>query len=134
MSFIYNYFTNGNATPAEIENAAVVKAMVKDRKSTLKTEYKQIETEYKQTIKDAEAEYERIKKQAKEDMYRNVLNSVQIEVDAIVATDAYANSDVKTKAKIEGFRAWMTGASSSCINNEAQSEYPIEKKPELISV
>ncbi|KAG0001798.1 hypothetical protein BGZ80_003979 [Entomortierella chlamydospora] len=133
MSFIYNYFTNGNATPAELENTAALKAMIKDRKSVLKTEHKQCEGEYKQAVKDAEAEYERSKRQAKENMYRNILHAAQTEVDAIMATDVFANSDAKTRAKIEGFRAWMTTASTSCIGEEPLPSYPVEKKPELIA-
>ncbi|KAF9162984.1 hypothetical protein BGX20_001508 [Mortierella sp. AD010] len=132
MSFIYNYFTSGNATPAELDNTAALKAMIKDRRSFLKIGHKQCKAEYKQAIKDAEAEYERSKRQAKENMYCNMLHAAQTEVNAIMAKDVYASSDAKTRAKIEGFRAWMATASTSCIGEESLPSYPVEKKPDLI--
>ncbi|KAF9436774.1 hypothetical protein BGZ76_003005 [Entomortierella beljakovae] len=145
MSFIYNYFTSNNASPEELENAAAVKAMLKDRKAMLKTECKQYESEYKKTLKDAEAEYERAKMQAKETLYKNIIDAVQVEFDGIMATDAYINSDPKTKSKIEGFKSWMTCAATSsthCCKSAAASDgkvdlppsYTDEKKPELISI
>ncbi|KAG0003391.1 hypothetical protein BGZ65_001747, partial [Modicella reniformis] len=96
---------NDNFSPAERENAAALKAMINDYKSALKTEYKQYEyeSEYKQTVKDAEATYQRAKEQAKQDFERKTLDTVKREVDIVLTTDAFANSDAKTKAKVEGF-------------------------------
>ncbi|KAF9358781.1 hypothetical protein BGX26_000924 [Mortierella sp. AD094] len=132
MSFIYNYFTNGNATSAELENTAALKAIIKDHKTVLKAECQQYEVEYKQALKDAEAEYKRAKQQAKENMYRNMLDAVKREVDEITDTEAFANSEAKTKAKIEGFKTWMSIAPISNIGSELQSSYRAEKQLEMI--
>ncbi|KAF9959830.1 hypothetical protein BGZ65_000017 [Modicella reniformis] len=137
MSFIYNYFFNDNFTPAERENAAALKAMINDHKSTLKTEYKQYESEYKQTVKDAEATYKRAKEQAKQDMERKTLDAVKREVDIILTTDEFSNSDAKTKAKVEGFVSWMNGEFESrdqCRDDHKAATFADEKQPDLISV
>ncbi|KAF9079570.1 hypothetical protein BGX29_005362, partial [Mortierella sp. GBA35] len=128
MSFIYNYFVGDNSTPSEKENAAALKSLINDHKATLKTEIKQYETDYKQTLKDAEAEYKRAKKQAAETMYRSSIDAVKREIDIITATDEYANSDAKTKAKIAQFQTWMGCAAHKCFGEEAQ-ETVTEKDP-----
>jgi len=107
MSFIYNYFSSDATTPSEKENAAALKAIVNDHKAVLKTEFKQYESEYRHTFKDAEAEYERVRKQAEETMHRNMMDAVKREMDIILATDEYASSDAKTKAKIAQFQTWV---------------------------
>ncbi|KAF9163278.1 hypothetical protein BGX21_011466 [Mortierella sp. AD011] len=118
MSFIYKYFTNGNATSAEAENTAALKAIIKDHKTVLKAECQQYEVEYKQALKDAEAEYKRAKQQAKENMCHNMLDAVKREVDGITATEAFTNADAKTKAKIEGFRTWINTSAEKHLDEK----------------
>ncbi|KAG0244692.1 hypothetical protein B0O80DRAFT_462148 [Mortierella sp. GBAus27b] len=138
MSFIYNYFFNDNSTPAERENAAALKTMINERKSTLKTEYKQYESEYKQTVNEAEETYKRAKEQAKEDLQHKTLSALQREIDIILKTDEFANSDAKTKAKIEGFVSCMNNKFESrghCKVEEQPATFADEKKqPELVHV
>jgi hypothetical protein len=137
MSFIYNYFFNDNSTPSERENAAAFKTMINDRKTTLKSEYKQYESEYKQAIQDAEVTYKRTKEQAKEDMERKIYVVLQREVDILLKTDEFSNSDAKTKAKVECFVSWMNNASKSCGHgsvDEKSATFAEEKQPELIQV
>jgi hypothetical protein len=110
MSFIYNYFAGDNSTPAEKENATALKAIIKDHKTVLKVEYKRFEIEYKQAVKEAEAEYKRAKEQAKGELFRKTMDMVKREIDVITATDEYANSDAKTKSKIDNFKSWMSSA------------------------
>ncbi|KAG0354355.1 hypothetical protein BC939DRAFT_443230 [Gamsiella multidivaricata] len=110
MSFIFNIFSDNSVTPSEKENAAALKAIIKDHKTALKAENKRFEAEYKQAVKDAEVEYKRAKQEAKDDLIRKTLDAVKREVDIITATDEFANSDAKTKGKIEGFRSWMNSA------------------------
>ncbi|KAK3813642.1 MAG: hypothetical protein JOS17DRAFT_779294 [Linnemannia elongata] len=114
MSFIYNYFTCDNSTPAEKENAAALKALIKTHKTALKSEIKQYDTDCKQTIKEAEAEYKRVKKQAEETMLRQTLDAVNREIEVILSTDEYMGSDEKTKAKIAQFQSWVGCAGMWC--------------------
>ncbi|KAF9184511.1 hypothetical protein BGZ51_003320 [Haplosporangium sp. Z 767] len=107
MSFIFNIFSSNPATPSEKENAAALKVIIKSHKSALKAEYKQYEIEYKQAVKEAEAEYERSKQEAKDKLYRSTLEAINREINVITATDEYANSDKKTKTKIDNFKSWM---------------------------
>ncbi|KAF9536841.1 hypothetical protein EC957_009582 [Mortierella hygrophila] len=112
MTFIYNYFSGDSTALSERENAALLKALLKDHKAALKVEHKQYELEYKQALKDAEAEYKHAKKQAEEDMYRKTLEAVKREVDIITTTDEYADSDEKTRIKIAQFQNWMGHAAA----------------------
>jgi hypothetical protein len=112
MTFIHNYFSDDSTSLSERENAALLKALVKDHKAALKVEHKQYELDYKQALKDAEIEYKRAKRQAEDDMYRKTLEAVKREVDIITTTDEYANSDAKTKVKIAQFQNWMGNAAA----------------------
>ena len=132
MSFIYNLFATDNSTPVEKENGAALKAMIKDRKTTLKSECKQYEIEYKQALEIAESEYKRAKEQAKIDMLHKALDAVKREVDIITTTEEFANSDAKTKAKIEGCRTWMDGAFKIHCRDEKHGPFADEKHPEMV--
>ncbi|KAF9116050.1 hypothetical protein BGX27_005079 [Mortierella sp. AM989] len=133
MSFIYHYFYNENSTSAEKENAATLKTIIKEHKTILKAESQQYEHEYKQALKNAEEEYKRAKQQAKENMHRSLLDAVKREMDAIMATEEFANSDAKTKTKIEGFKTWMAGASVSLNDDEILPSYPAEKESYIVA-
>ncbi|KAG0354356.1 hypothetical protein BC939DRAFT_526645 [Gamsiella multidivaricata] len=135
MSFIYSYFAGDNSTSAEKENAAALRAMVKDHKTALKAEVKLYEAEYKQTLDKADEEYKRVKVQAKAEMFRKTMDALKREVDIITATDEFANSDTKTKGKIEGFRSWMSSAEEKHCGDEKYKTAPVdEKQPELVYV
>jgi len=149
MSFIFSYFSsNSAATESEKENAAALKVMFKERKDFLKTESKKYEVEYKQTLQEADLEYKRAKDQAKEELQRKILTTVNTEFDTIMATDQYANADAKTKSKLEGVRSWMNGCMSCrCSAADRKPEvaeeetvevteiyYPDEKKMPLVDV
>ncbi|KAI8601238.1 hypothetical protein EDD21DRAFT_353854 [Dissophora ornata] len=132
MSFIYNLFASDNSTPAEKENAAALKVMIKDHMTALTSEYKQHEIEYKQALEIAESEYKRAKEQAKMDVIHKTLDAVKREVDIITTTDEFANSDAKTKAKIEGCRAWISSASELHFRDESYGPFADEKYPEMV--
>ncbi|KAG0305314.1 hypothetical protein BGZ98_004319 [Dissophora globulifera] len=120
---MFSYFSSNSATPAEKENAAALKAIIKDHKSALKVELKQYEAEYKIALKVADAEYKRAKEQAKVDVIRKTLLVVTREVDTISATQEYANSDAKTKGKIQKFRAWMDNVTEKHLEGEVESDF-----------
>ncbi|KAF9989546.1 hypothetical protein BGZ75_006093, partial [Mortierella antarctica] len=134
MSFIYNFFAGDNSTPAEKENAAALKDMINNHKAALKIEYKQYEADYKLAVKAAEDAYKRAKDLAKEDLLRNTLGAVRREVDVITSTDEFANSDAKTRSKVEEFRSWVDGAALKHLGDDALSEkttahgFPVDKK------
>ncbi|KAF8929409.1 hypothetical protein BGZ58_008953 [Dissophora ornata] len=118
MSFIFNIFSSNSTTASEKENAAALKAIIKDHKSALKAESQRYEAEYKQALKDAEAEYKQAKQQAKDNLHRNLLSAVKREVDSITATEAFVNSDAKTKSKIENFKAWVDSSAEKHLDEE----------------
>ncbi|KAG9324937.1 hypothetical protein KVV02_005176 [Mortierella alpina] len=134
MSFIYNFFAGDNSTPAEKENAAALKDMINNHKAALKIEYKQYEADYKQAVKAAEDAYKSAKDLAKEDLLRNTLGAVRREVDVITSTDEFANSDAKTRSKVEEFRSWVDSAALKHLGDDALSEkttahgFPVDKK------
>ncbi|KAF9941955.1 hypothetical protein BGZ67_003526 [Mortierella alpina] len=134
MSFIYNFFAGDNSTPAEKENAAALKDMINNHKAALKIEYKQYEADYKLAVKAAEDTYKRAKDLAKEDLLRNTLGAVRREVDVITSTDEFANSDAKTRSKVEEFRSWVDGAALKHLGDDTLSEkttahgFPVDKK------
>lgn len=112
--------------------------MIDDHKTTLKAECKQYESEYKQTVEEAEAAYKHAKKQAKEEMEHKMFVFLQREVDIILKSDEFANSDAKIKAKVESFVSWMNNASKSCGHRKADGKaatFAVEKQRlELIHV
>ncbi|KAF9361949.1 hypothetical protein BGX26_009405 [Mortierella sp. AD094] len=116
MSFIYNYFTNGNDTSADSEGTAALQA-IKDQKTTLKTECLQYEVEYRQVMKDSDAD-------SREPIKR--------EVETTTATEAFANSNARIKANIDELRALMIAASTSFIDSESRSGFPVEKQLESV--
>ena len=136
MSFIYNYFTCNNSTPAEKENATALKALIKTHKTALKSEIKQYDINCKHTIKEAEAEYKRVKKQAEETMFRQTLDAVNREIEVILATDEYKGSDENTKAKITQFQSWvgcagMSYCGAGCGGDKKEQEQEMVKKEVL---
>ncbi|KAF9913033.1 hypothetical protein EC991_005901 [Linnemannia zychae] len=132
MSFIYNYFACDNSTPSEKENAAALKAIIKDHKSALKSEFKQYDVECKQTIKDAEAEYKRIKKEAEETMFKKTLDAVNREIEVILSTDEYKGSDEKTKAKIVQFQSWVGCAGQWSHGCGGMARGEVKKEKEMV--
>ncbi|KAF9581633.1 hypothetical protein BGW38_001273 [Lunasporangiospora selenospora] len=133
MSFFFNLFSD-NATPAERENAAAVKAMIKDRKTVLKAEYKDYEVVYKQELLQADADYKVAQEQAKNNFVRVVAASLNRELDAVERTDEFANSDEKTKNKIHKMRTWIDHESRKCGGEQQQyKSCQEEEKPMLRS-
>ncbi|KAG0200867.1 hypothetical protein BGX28_006178 [Mortierella sp. GBA30] len=122
MSFIYNFFAGNNSSATEKENAAALKDMINNHKAALKVEYKQYEADYKQAVKDAEEEYKHAKEQAKERLLLDTLNAVRREVDVITSSDEFANSDAKSKSKVEGFRTWVEAAALKHVRPEMAAE------------
>ncbi|KAG0362839.1 hypothetical protein BG005_003965 [Podila minutissima] len=111
MSFIFNLFSD-NSTPAERENAAQLKVLIDERKIALKAECHVLSEASAEKVKVAEAEYKRIKRQAKDDLHRQILERVNREMDTITASEAYVGSDEKTKGKIESMRSWLASCAA----------------------
>ncbi|KAG0330520.1 hypothetical protein BG004_002083 [Podila humilis] len=109
MSFIFNLFSD-NSTPEQRENAAILKNMVEERKAALRAECKAHETAYNERVEAAKAEYKQKQQEAKDQLHRETFSAVNREMDAIVASEAFAGSDERTKSKIESVRSWLTSA------------------------
>ncbi|KAF9585724.1 hypothetical protein BGW38_001063 [Lunasporangiospora selenospora] len=119
-----------NATPAEKENAAVIKAMISDRKTALKAEYKDYEATYKQELRQADADYKLAQSQAKITFLSTITSSLHRELDAVEQTEEFANSDEKTKSKIYKIRLWIDQESLKCGGKQQHRPCQEEKRLE----
>jgi len=110
-SLVYNFFTSN-----EKENAAALRATLKEHGCRLKTQgeetdrfYKaqlvSLEETYKAHLKQLEQEYKLAKQHAKDEMHKTHMRAVQQEMDLLMASEPYVRSDSRTKSKLEGVKS-----------------------------